>query len=158
MGCESMLGMTKQAAGAKMNRRQFQCDFAFDGTFSSDTVLGIGTASPVRRNPNKEKPYELLIAVPLPSAPQHPFKIRIPFKSHRFCRPLCCDCLSAAHLQENNGNGLRNENQLEAALCLLPSLFPHIVLPYDPFNSSLLVKVKPSLKQCHRNIWLIILI
>lgn len=134
-----MVGMTKQAAVATVKNRQFQCGFAFDGTFSSDTELGIKTASPVKRNPNKERPYELLIAVPLPSAAQHPFKIRIPFKSNRLCRPLSCDCLSTAHLQEKKSSGFRKKNQLEAALCLLPSLVPHTVRPHDPFNSPLLV-------------------
>jgi len=75
-------------------------------TFSSDTELGIRTASPVRRNLNKERPYELLIAVALPSAAQHPFKLQIPFKSNTLCRPLSCGSLSIAALQEKGSNGM----------------------------------------------------
>lgn len=47
--------------------------------FSSDTELGIRTTSPVRRSPNKERPYELLIVVP-PSAlqPSIPLRYRFP--------------------------------------------------------------------------------
>ena len=94
-------------------------------TFSSDTERGIRTASPVSRNPNKEKPYELLIALPLPTAAQHPFKIQISFKSNRLCRPLSCGSLSTAALQEKGSVGCsRKRNQLEAALCVLPFLVP----------------------------------
>ncbi len=47
--------------------------------FSSDTELGIRTTSPVRRSPNKERPYELLIVMP-PSLPQPstPLRYRFP--------------------------------------------------------------------------------
>lgn len=99
--------------------------------FSSDTELGIRTTSPVRRSPNKERPYELLIVVPpLRSAPQHPFKIQIPFKSNRLCWALSCGSLSTAALQEKGSNGCsRKRNQLEVARCPLPSLFPPCCYP-----------------------------
>lgn len=96
--------------------------------FSSDTELGIRSTSPVRRSPNKERPYELLILIPLPPPPpiaQHPFKIQIPFKSKRLCCALSCGSLSTAALQEKGSNGCsRERNQLEAPWCPLPCLVP----------------------------------
>lgn len=98
--------------------------------FSSDTELGIRTTSPVRRNPNKERPYELLIAVPLPSAAQHPFKIQIPFKSSRLYRPLSRYSLSTADLQEKRSNGwFRRSTILRVRCVLLPSLVSPLCYP-----------------------------
>lgn len=48
-------------------------------SFSSDTEPGIRTASLVRRNPNKVRPYELLIVMPPPFLwPSSPLKYRFP--------------------------------------------------------------------------------
>lgn len=88
-------------------------------TFSSNTELGIRSTSPVRRNRNKERPYELLIVMALPPPAQHPFKIQILFKSNRLCWALSCGSLSTAALREKESDGCsRKRNQLEAPWCL----------------------------------------
>lgn len=90
--------------------------------FSSNTELGIRSPSPVRRNRNKERPYELLIVMAHPPAAQHPFKIQILFKSNRLCWALSCGSLSTAALGEKESNGCsRKRNQLEAPWCPSPS-------------------------------------
>lgn len=90
--------------------------------FSSNTELGIRSPSPVRRNRNKERPYELLIVMAHPPAAQHPFKIQILFKSNRLCWALSCGSLSTAALGEKESDGCsRKRNQLEAPWCPSPS-------------------------------------
>lgn len=90
--------------------------------FSSNTELGIRSPSPVRRNRNKERPYELLIVMAHPPAAQHPFKIQILFKSNRLCWVLSCGSLSTAALGEKESDGCsRKRNQLEAPWCPSPS-------------------------------------
>lgn len=90
--------------------------------FSSNTELGIRSPSLVRRNRNKERPYELLIMMAHPPAAQHPFKIQILFKSNRLCWALSCGSLSTAALGEKESDGCsRKRNQLEAPWCPSPS-------------------------------------
>lgn len=124
-------------------------------TFSSDSELGIRTTSPVRRNPNKERPYDLLIAVPRPSTAQHPFKIQIPFKSSRLCRPLGRYSLSTADLQEKRSSGWVRKSTIPFKGCTVSSDIPGLpaVLSHDPLIlHSWLESSLP--KQCPHNIWL----
>lgn len=125
-------------------------------SFSSDTELVIRTACQVRRRPNKERPYELLIVMGPPPAAQHPFKIQIPFKSSRLCSALSCGSLSTASLQKKGSNGcFRKKNQLEAAWCPLASLFPPTPLSRDPLTpfhwseSNLSPSAAPLMYACH---------
>lgn len=121
-GCVCSKGMAACATG---NRVQLTvplwlCPLR---NFSSDTELGIRSTSPVRRSPNKKRPYELLIVMAPLFLAQHPFKIQIPFKSSRLCWTLSCGSLSTAALQVNESNGCsRGRNHLEAPWCPLRSL------------------------------------
>lgn len=62
-GWDCRLGM---AEAATSNRVELTVPLwlCLPRNFSSDTELGIRSTSPVRRSPNKERPYELLIAIP----------------------------------------------------------------------------------------------
>lgn len=70
--------------------------------FSSDTELGIRTSSPVRRGPNKERPYELLIV--RPPLPQHspPLRYRFPLNPVGFAG-LSIVALWAQQLSKREG-------------------------------------------------------
>lgn len=103
--------------------------------FSSNTELGIRSTSPVRRNSNKERPYELLIVMGLPPPAQHPFKIQILFKSNRLCWALSCGSLSTAALRERESDGCsRKRNQLEAPWCPSASPSANMLLPRESLS------------------------
>lgn len=103
--------------------------------FSSNTELGIRSTSPVRRNRNKERPYELLIVMALPPAAQHPFKIQILFKSNRLCWALSCGSLSTAAPWEKESDGCsRKRNQLEAPWCPSPSPSANMLLSRESLS------------------------
>lgn len=111
-------------------------------TFSSNTELGIRSTSPVRKNRNKERPYELLIVMALPPPARHPFKIQILFKSNRLCWALSCGSLSTAALREKESDGCsRKRNQLEAPWCLTLPLCQHVAIQ-RVFKLSLLRRLK----------------
>lgn len=103
--------------------------------FSSNTELGIRSTCLVRRNRNKERPYELLIVMALPPAAQHPFKIQILFKFNRLCWALSCGSLSTAALWEKESNGCsRKRNQLEAPWCSSPSPSANMLLSRESLS------------------------